>query len=420
MRLFSSPFSRTVQAGGAIATVVLTGVVWAFITRFPALSPGGKVGIFALLCLVVLSIALHWVDRSIIKPLAATEVIVSKVADGNLAVTRDEIAAVGGGPVTEGFDRMVRELNRLVGAIRHSATESAALAEEISSATQQMVSSTEEVAGTTSELTDRAIAQATLVRGVADDAARILAIAEEVAASALIAVDRNAALAGLARSHREQLGVSVVALERLAGEVELGTREAEQLEKASEEIERFLDQARGVAKQTRVLALNAAIEAARAGSESHGFATVADEVRKLSGQAALAASETSDTVRTIVARVHGARERLLRLGQGGLEVRDAAIAAMEGLKTVSQEADAADQWTRGISQAANEVRGLIDGIANRTRELATGTEDYAAAAEQIAASTEELNASTEEITASAQHLATAAVKLTEAVAEFRT
>jgi methyl-accepting chemotaxis protein len=103
-----------------------------------------------------------------------------------------------------------------------------------------------------------------------------------------------------------------------------------------------------------------------------------------------------------------------------LEARSAALAAVEGLRTLSEEADAVNLWTRNVSQAATEVRGLVDGIANRTRELATGTEDFAAAAEQIAASTEELNASTEEITAGAQHLANAAVKLTEAVGGFRT
>jgi methyl-accepting chemotaxis protein len=282
-----------------------------------------------------------------------------------------------------------------------------------------MVSSTEEVAGTTAELTDRAIAQAALVRAVADDAARILAIAEGVAAGAQEAVERNAALAALARSHRERLGASVEALDRLAEEVALGTEEAEALTEASDELERFVDQARTVAKQTRILALNASIEAARAGGEGHGFATVADEVRKLSGQASSAATATSDTVRVIAGRVSTARERLLRLGRGGLQARDAAREAVEGLRIVSAEADAVDAWTRNVSHAASEVRELIDGIASRTRELATGTEDFAAAAEQIAASTEELNASTEEITASAQHLANAAVKFTETVGIFR-
>lgn len=419
MALFRNPLSRAVQTGGAIATIVLTGVLWVFLSGGVDWPLPYKLGAFALLCFMILWMTLSWLERTIILPLGAVTAIALRVAEGDLAVSRDEIGRVGGGAVTDGINRMVRELSRLVGAIRAAATDSAALAEEISSATQQMVSSTEEMASTTADLTDRAITQASLVRTVADDAGRILAIAEEVAAGALSAVERNAGLATLARSQRERLGVSLDALDRLTEEVALGTAEAEMLAQASGELERFVDQARTVAKQTRILALNASIEAARAGSEGHGFATVADEVRKLSGQATLAAAATHDTVRTIAGRVSTARARLLRLGQGGLAAREAAREAVEGLRLVSTEADAVDTWTRKVSLAANEVRGLIESIATRTRELATGTEDFAAAAEQIAASTEELNASTEEITASAQQLANAAVKLTENIGMFR-
>ena len=420
MAIYRNPLSRTVQIGGVVATVALTTVVWIFLSGDLGWSLLYMLGSFALLCLLLHAAALSWLERRIIRPLGVVSTITLRIADGDLTAAPGDIEGIGGGAVTDAVHRMVRELNRLVGSIRTAAADSAALAEEISSATEQMVSSTEEVAGTTADLTGRAIGQAALVRAVADDAGRILTIAEEVAAGSLQAVERNAALAALARGHRERLGASVEALDRLAEEVALGTAEAEALTEASEALERFIDQARTVARQTRILALNASIEAARAGGEGHGFGTVADEVRKLSGQAALTASATSDTVRTITGRVASARERLLRLGEGGLQARDAARNAVEGLRAVSAEADAVDAWTRNVSQATNEVRALIDGIAERTRELATGTEEYAAAAQQISASTQELNASTEEVTASAQQLAQSALKLTETVETFRT
>src|SRR5260221_564117 len=414
-----NPISRTVQLGGAVTVAVLTAAFGGFLTGRLHWSLPVVLSVFAFVCLIILYVIHGWLDRAILRPLGEVAAITLRVAEGDLAISREDLMKVGGGAVTDGVTRMLRDLTRVVTAIRAAATDSAALAEEISSATEQMVSSTQEVAGTTAELTDRAIAQATLVHGVADDAARILAIAEQVAAGVLDAVERNAALASLTRGHRERLATSIEALDRLAEEVELGTREAEALAEASEQLEHFIDQARTVAKQTRVLALNAAIEAARAGGEAHGFSTVADEVRKLAGQAAAAAAATGGTVQAIRARVASARERLLRLGKGGLLARDAALEAVEGLTTLSTEADAVDAWTREVSQATGEVRRLIDGIAVRTRELATGTEDFAAAAEQISAATGELNASTEEITASAPTLAHAALNLTDAVAVFR-
>ena len=258
-----------------------------------------------------------------------------------------------------------------------------------------------------------------IVRAAADDAGKILVIAQELAAGAIQAADRNAALARLARSHKERLDASTAELSRLTEEVDAGALEADALAASSSEIEKFVTQTKAIAKQTHMLALNASIEAARAGEEGKGFSVVAEEVRKLANQAAQAATSTSQTVQGVLARVQTARERLLRLGQGGMAARDAAHSAAEGLLHVANDADENDQWTRRISRSADEVRGLIEGIAGRMKEVSAGTEDYAAAAEEIAAAAEELNASTEEISSSAGHLAEAAEKLTGAVGGFR-
>jgi hypothetical protein len=112
-------------------------------------------------------------------PLAA-ETVTSRVSRGDLTIPETTIQQIGGGPLTDAVRDMVQALVRLVGAIRTSADESAALGEEISAATEQMSASTQEVAGTTAELTDRATRE-TAGRSVADDAERILTIAQEPA-----------------------------------------------------------------------------------------------------------------------------------------------------------------------------------------------------------------------------------------------
>jgi methyl-accepting chemotaxis protein len=354
----------------------------------------------------------------VLKPTGRAASIAGRVAEGDLS-TDNDAGAVGRDALSTSLNTMLLRLRDLVGTIRQHAHDAAAMAEEIASSTQQMTASTQEVASTTGDLTERANQQAVVVRAAANDASRILGIAQELAAGAVEAADRNGALARLARSHRERLDESTAELGRLAEEVDQAATEADALAAASEEIEKFIIQTKAIAKQTHMLALNASIEAARAGEEGKGFSVVAEEVRKLAGQAAQAAASTSDTVQAVIARVQTARERLIRLSQGGMAAKDAAHAAAAGLMHVAADAEANDEWTRRISASAGEVRGLVEGIAGRMREVSAGTEDYAAAAEEIAAAAQQLNASTEEISASASHLAEAAERLTGAVGGFK-
>ena len=123
MALYRNPLSRAVQTGGAIATVALTAMVWVFLSGDLNWPLPYKLGAFALLCFLVIWIALSWLERSIILPLDAVTAITLRVAEGDLGVSGEEIRRVGGGAVTDGINRMVRELNRLVGAIRASASD---------------------------------------------------------------------------------------------------------------------------------------------------------------------------------------------------------------------------------------------------------------------------------------------------------
>jgi methyl-accepting chemotaxis protein len=369
--------------------------------------------------------ALYWLarrlSRLVTEPVMAAGAIASRVAGGDLSVTvsthRAEASEVG--ELLSSVHSMVVALRRLVGAIRSAADEAAAMASEISASTEEMSASTEEMAATSQDLSRRAGEQAQLVRAAADDAARILQIGVRLASGADEAVRRNAGVSALARKHKDVLDQSTVQLAQLADEVQKGAVEAEALAKASAEIQRFVVQTKAVATQTNMLALNAAIEAARAGPQGRGFAVVADEVRKLASVAAAAAGDTADTVRGVLTRVQGTRDRLVRLAQVAASVREAAQSAAQGLSAVAGEADANASWSGEIAQSAAEMKTLVEEIANRLGSVTQQTDTLLASAEQLAASGQEQSASTEEIAASANRLAEAADKLTGAVKSFR-
>jgi methyl-accepting chemotaxis protein len=379
----------------------------------------GALGVYLVFAGLVVVFIVSWSVRNILRPLGNTVVVASRVAQGDLTVAVTSTGSREADGLTQAVGTMLTELRLLVGAIRSSAEEAASMAQEISSSTQQMSASTQEVSGTCNDLTERATRQATLVRGAADDAARIMEIAQTLAVSAGEAAARNAALAKMARDHRDELDASTASLQRLAEEIERGSEEAAALAAASEEIGKFVIQTKAIARQTHMLALNAGIEAARAGDEGRGFAVVAEEVRKLAGQTAKAATETGDTVRLVQDRVTGAKERLMRLARGGQAARETAHKAAEGLAMVATEANQTDEWSRQISQSSGEVRSLIEGITSRIQEVSGGTEDVAAAAQEIAASAQQLSASTEQVAGSALALSEAAQGLFGHVGKFK-
>ena len=401
--------------------VLLSAVVGGLLWRATADSAATLRGvlIFAVVSVLREQLAVFLLARRVLAATGHAEVIARRVADGDLGLPSPLMNGAGRDGLSRSMLAMLERLRSLVGGIHEHAHEAASMAQQIAAATQEMTASTQEVAGTTGDLTERANQQAVIVRAAAEDAGKILSISQELAAGATQAANRNAALARSARGHRERLDTSSTELARLAEEVQSGAAEADALRAASAEIEKFVAQTKAIAKRTHMLALNASIEAARAGDEGRGFSVVAEEVRKLANQAAQAAASTETMVQAVLERVGTARERLLRLGQGGLVARDAAHAAASGLAGVAADAEENDQWTRRISASADEVRALVETIASRMREVSAGTEDYAAAAQEIAAAAQQLNASTEEISTSAGRLASTAEHLNQAAGQFR-
>src|SRR6266700_646661 len=355
----------------------------------------GAVALFTFALLMMLLLG-RWLNARVAGAVRSAGDVAARVASGDLTVAGAGVETVAQelGELLSSVQTMVVALRRLVGAIRSAADEAAAMATEISASTEEMSASTEEMSATCQDLSKRAAEQAQLVRGAADDTAKILQIATVLASGAEDSVRRNTAVAVIARQNKDVLDQSTAQLAKLAEEVRRGAEEADALTRASADIQKFITQTKAVATQKNMLALNAAIEAAAAG-------------------------DTEDTVRGVLARVQGTRDRLAQLAEGAAAARAAAQQAAQGLTTVTAEAQASDVWSREIAKMAGEMRGLVEEINGRLTAVAQGTDTLLASAEEIAASSEEQSASTQEIASSANQLAEASDRLTGAVKSFR-
>ena len=233
----------------AVAVATATGVLLAAVappidSQNVLLSPV----VWGTAAMLTLSVALsellvRLLVNRVLKATGKVAMVALRVSEGDLSMP-DWAHRKGLDGLSTAVVAMVRKLQELVGTIRQHSHDAAAMAQQIAASTQQMSASTEEVASTTGDLTERANQQAGVVRAAAEDAGKILEISQELAAGAIQAAERNAALARLARSHKERLDASTAELARLAEEIERGASEAEALATASAQIEKFIPRPR--------------------------------------------------------------------------------------------------------------------------------------------------------------------------------
>ncbi len=178
---------------------------------------------------------------------------------------------------------------------------------------------------------------------------------------------------------------------KAAEEMEEMTRTMQRIDGSAHKVSEILSTVEGIAFQTNILALNAAVEAARAGDQGRGFAVVASEVRSLAQRSAAAAQE-------IKALITGS---LQNVG--------------EGKKIV----DAAARTMQEVVGSVQQVREVIEEIAEASRDQSAGVAEISRAIAQIDATTQQNAALVEEAASAATSFQRESAAMLEVVSRFK-
>ena len=347
------------------------------VTRFAMVSIGG---------LLLFMMAMTWfLTRQICLPLQAVVAQANAIAAGDLThqldrqhIGRDEL-----GMLAKASLKMQDNLRGLIEEVVAAVTQLGTAIEEVSAVSAQ---SAQGIQSQQQEITLVATAMTQMKATVADVAGNTETASESSSANAL------------ARRGNQDVQSSLVAITRVAEEIEQAGTLVAELERESAQINVVVDVIRGIADQTNLLALNAAIEAARAGEQGRGFAVVADEVRTLAGRTQASTGEIVAIIETLQARANQAKEVT---GQSCDMIRQCVVQS--------------EQTSDGIQQ----IEEAVAQIADMAIQIASACGEQDAVSDELGRNVERINESSNEVAIGADHTARACLELSQLAAGLK-
>ena len=298
--------------------------------------------------LLIGSVTVWWLVRSITRPLSAAVGIARQVAAGDLRAVVADSGRNEIGDLLRALKTMSANLASIVGRVRDGTEAIATASSEIASGNMDLSSRTEEQASSLEQTAASMIELTTTVRQNHDNA------------------DQARQLAGSASNVAQRGGATVAQMVQTMGTINA----------SSKRIVDIIGVIDGIAFQTNILALNAAVEAARAGEQGRGFAVVATEVRSLAHRSSEAAREIKqligDSVRTVAAGS-------VLAGQAG-QTMDEVVASVQRVNAIIDE----------IALASVEQRDGIEQVSMAVSQMDGVTQQNAALVEQAAAAADAL------------------------------
>ncbi|MGS3138721.1 methyl-accepting chemotaxis protein [Aeromonas sanarellii] len=336
--------------------------------------------------LLFMGVMTWFLTRQICLPLQAVVAQANAIAQGDLThdLDRRHIGQDELGMLARASLKMQDNLRGLIEEVVAAVTQLGAAIEEVSTVSEQ---SAQGIQSQQQEISQVATAMAQMNATVADVVGNT-EVASESASSA------NA----LARRGNQDVQGTLVAITRVAEEMEQAGTLVAELERESAQINLVVDVIRGIAEQTNLLALNAAIEAARAGEQGRGFAVVADEVRTLAGRTQASTGEIVAIIETLQVRANQAKAVT---GQSCEMIR----------QCVSQS----ERTGSGIQQ----IEEAVAQIADMAIQIASACGEQDAVSDELGRNVARINDSANEVAGGADHTARACLELSQLAAGLR-
>ena len=358
-----------------------------------------------LIILLVGTVAMYFIVRSVTRPVAALLGDANKLANGDTQVSFAD---------ARGTDE-VGQITTAVLRFRDNISEQLKLREQSDTAHEKDVKRQEAVEqlvrdfrGEVEYALNSVDGEADQMRGTAKSLSDVASNTTDKAKSATNAsntTSHNVQAVAKATieltSSVEDIAARVRDTKQIVNQAANSTKETndkvDNLHSAAQKIGEVISIIQEIAEQTNLLALNATIEAARAGEAGKGFAVVASEVKNL-------ASQTSKATEEIAAHVESIQE----------STGDTVMA----ISAIADQMTTVDEFTTSISTALDQQNHAANEINSNVTRAADGTNELTLVVDGVTEAAGQTNKSADEVLEASEALAGQAQKLRGTVSNF--
>lgn len=219
----------------------------------------------------------------------------------------------------------------------------------------------------------------------------------DIAQASTTAEDLKNTMDSVVKSAQQQFEEARAGTEDIRNIVETSATTVQSLNNRTAEVSNIIGVITDITNQTNLLALNAAIEAARAGDHGRGFSVVADEVRGL-------ALRTSDSANEIKTMIEGIQQ----------ETREAVIFMESGVENV----DLSFKRTTDTSTDNEQLHALVEKMFSTIKLLNENSQTNSDTAREVGLSVEQMNASVSSLQDRSVSVKNTAQRLNQLVSVF--
>ncbi|MFS0820596.1 methyl-accepting chemotaxis protein [Bacillus sp. 1P02SD] len=339
--------------------------------------------------IIVMTVVIILLVRTIVKPLSALRNTMKEVRDGNLKHSVDirttipEITSLH-----KSYNAMIDQMRSMLNELKTSTKELEATGDELNDSSKDALESSHQLISAIDTVRQGAEHTASSSEESAISFRTMSTRIEDIMTNMKTVINSSKDMNLTADRGGKNIGQLISSNQSFEGDFNRLTKTIREVKDYSLEITSLVELVTEIAKQTKLLALNATIEAARAGEAGKGFAVVAQEVQKLAEQSTKATDEISTAI--------GKMESITLLASK--EFDQMLIQINSNLQLANDSKISINELMQGIYEVSGNIEVMqeeLTGLESIVPELQQSVTQFSSVSQETLASAEEMLAFSE-------------------------